>query len=98
MAHRNCLYCRRAPLPLPGPVVRRIRKNRKTSGFLLTALEFLLFGISGIVIGFGVIKKPLPLLVPYSQGDYFMAGIVIALGAILLLRWRMAFEKEITEP
>jgi membrane-bound metal-dependent hydrolase YbcI (DUF457 family) len=72
----------------------RARKNRTVTGYLLTGLEFLFFGISGIVIGFGVIKKSLPLLVPYSQGDYFMAGIVIALGAVLVLRWRIAFEKE----
>ncbi len=53
----------------------RITGNRKISPTVLIAAKFFLWITAGIIMAFGVIRKPLPIFVPFSQPDYLMTGI-----------------------
>ena len=72
----------------------RITGNWRISSTALIAAEFALWITAGIVMAFGVVKKPLPLFIPFSQGDYIMTGVVIVLAAVLFFRWATRREEE----
>jgi len=56
-------------------------------GILETGAVILLI-LSGIIIGFGMVRRSLPYIGWSRPEEYFIGGIVIALAAYLLWRWQ----------
>ena len=72
----------------PGRIAALIHKDPHTvQGIFATGAVMLLI-LSGIIIGFGMVRRSLPYTGWSRPEEYFIGGIVIALAAYLLWRWQ----------
>jgi hypothetical protein len=65
-----------------------ITRNRRAVFVTITAAAFLLCVLSGIIIGWGMAKHTLPVIGWSRPEEFMIGGIVIALAAVMVWRWR----------
>jgi len=72
----------------PGRIAALIHKDPHTVQGILETGAVMLLILSGIIIGFGMVRRSLPFTGWGRPEEYFIGGIVIALAAYLLWRWQ----------
>jgi hypothetical protein len=65
-----------------------ITKNRSLVSAIIAVSALLLCSLSGIIIGYGMIHKTLPIFGWSSPDELIIGGIVIAIGAYVVWHWR----------
>jgi len=70
-----------------GSLTATAARHKKAVGTLLKSLEIVLWGLCGIVLACGLLKIPLKDLAVESADQYAFTIVIIALAAILIVRW-----------
>ena len=69
------------------PLAAAAARHKKAVGTLLKSLEIVLWVLCGIVLACGLLKIPLQDLAVKSADQYAFTIVIIALAAILIVRW-----------
>jgi hypothetical protein len=67
-------------------------RHKKISGSLLKCTELALWAIYGIVLACGLLKIPFRYLAIFQPDQYAFTLVIIALAAILVIRWENALK------
>jgi len=72
----------------PGRISAMVRKDPHMAQGILETGAVILLILSGVIIGFGIVRRYLPYTGWSRPEEYIIGGIVIALAAYLLWRWQ----------